>query len=314
MSAVAEKHAPLISGLNKLYDTLTAMRYISTHDVVQPPHTAEAFSNDMFQTLGYESETIELMRLMPALRSEVAWGWQKHGTEILPRSKAVNYFIDRDTDWIEYLRWGDHSMSENHKLLPPWMLRLTIGQMYSGQYGTDLVYDTREQMIIEWNRTGTKLWDESPSRSADVILAEIVENFTNLEWVPYFDDTTPRSREIIENPICFQNVLPGGIRLPLDPALAIDQLRRELGEQSVPALREGINRWRSLQKLYEDCGWGTESYDGEEFGRRRRDWFEKLKELEKQGRLARRMAQAQREELKVAREAFWAESAGANAV
>jgi hypothetical protein len=143
MSVIANKHAPLISGLNKLYDTLITMRYISPHDVVQPPHTTEAISDDTFQSIGYDSEIIELMRLIPALRGEIAWGWGKQGTEILPRSKAVNYFMNRDDDRIEYLRWGDCLMSENHKLLPPWMLRLTIGQMQSGQYGTDLIYDTR---------------------------------------------------------------------------------------------------------------------------------------------------------------------------
>ena len=73
----------------------------------------------------------------------MAWGWQKKGTEILPRSQAVSYAIERDSEWIEYLRWGDHVMSLNHQLLQPWMLRLSIGQMYLGQYGTDLIYDTR---------------------------------------------------------------------------------------------------------------------------------------------------------------------------
>lgn len=146
MDAIAKKkNAPLISGLNKIYDTMTAMRYISPQDVAWPPHNAQAISNDTFQALGYEPESIELMRLMPALRTEAAWGWQKEGTEILPRSKVVNYFITRDSDWIDYLRWGDHFMSENHTLLPPWMLRLTIGGMYSGQYGMNLIYNTRER-------------------------------------------------------------------------------------------------------------------------------------------------------------------------
>jgi hypothetical protein len=74
------------------------MPYISAHDVVQPPHAAEAISCDIFQQLGYEPETIELMRLMPALRTELAWGWNQEGTEILPRSKVDNYFIDGDND------------------------------------------------------------------------------------------------------------------------------------------------------------------------------------------------------------------------
>jgi hypothetical protein len=142
MDAVAAKHASLISGLNKLYSILISMRYITTSDIVQPPHAAEAISDDV-QKLGYEPETIDLMRLMPALRTEVVWGWNQDGTELMPRSKAVNYFVDHDTDWIEWLRYGDSRFSDDTKLLPPWMLRLTIGDMYSGQNGVDLIYDTR---------------------------------------------------------------------------------------------------------------------------------------------------------------------------
>jgi hypothetical protein len=146
MNTIAEKHASLISGLNELYAILIAMRYISAHDVVQPPHTADAIPDEIFQPLGYEPETIELMRLMPVLRTEVAWGWNQEGTEILPRSKVVNYFVGHDTDWIEYLRWGDNCFSYDTKLLPPWMLRLTLGDMYPGQNGLDLIYNTRTRM------------------------------------------------------------------------------------------------------------------------------------------------------------------------
>jgi hypothetical protein len=143
MKSVADENADLIAGLSRLYDILIAMRYIFPKDVLSPPHTTETVSDGIFRALGFEAETIELIRLMPFLRSEVAWGWRKDGTELLPRSKIVSYALDRDSDWIGYLRWGDHSMSSDHKLLPPWMLRLTIGQMYTGQYGTDLIYDTR---------------------------------------------------------------------------------------------------------------------------------------------------------------------------
>jgi hypothetical protein len=142
MDDIAQRHMIFLSGLDKLYDTLIAMRYIFPEDMVQPPHTTEAILNDTFQTLGYDTETVQLIRLMPFLRGDVAWGWQKNGTEILPRSKAVSHAIERESEWIDYLRWGDHSMSPDHQLLPPSMLRLSIGQMYPGQYGMDLIYNT----------------------------------------------------------------------------------------------------------------------------------------------------------------------------
>jgi hypothetical protein len=162
-----------------------------------------------------------------------------------------------------------------------------------------------------------------------MVLAEIVENFVNLEWVPQpsLDDRRPRQNQIIENPIRHLNVIRSTSLLPLAPTRAIQQLMREGEEQHVSVVSvvsvwtEYINRWRSLQNLYKDCGWGTEGYDGEELERRRGELFERLEVLEKQGHDARRNAQAQRgdvgtarESIKTARQSFWAENAGANAM
>lgn len=153
MSTTADKHAPEISGLNKLYDTLTAMRHVCPNDI-KPPHSPEAISDEPLQSLAFEPEAVELIRLLSFLLEDVAWGQQKNGTEILPRSKAVSYLTDRSTNWVDSLRWGDLTMSSGHKLLPPWMLRLTIGQMYPGQYGTDLIYDCRMRMCMFFKRRG----------------------------------------------------------------------------------------------------------------------------------------------------------------
>jgi hypothetical protein len=150
MEAIADKHKALISGLTRLYETLVLLRYISPNDVVQPPHSSSLISTATYSTAGYDSEVIELMRLVPALRNEIVWGYQQEGTEILPRSKVVNYFLDSDDlalEWLPYLRWGDFYFSENTKLLEPWMLRLTLGSMYSGQYGTDLIYNTKNRKL-----------------------------------------------------------------------------------------------------------------------------------------------------------------------
>jgi hypothetical protein len=109
-------------------------------------------------------------------------------------------------------------------------------------------------------------------------------------------------------------MVPGAIQLPADALTAVAKVRHELGEQESSVLRGCINRWRSIQRLYHHCGWFTENYDAQEFQLRRAEWFRRLKELDRQGRLARRMSEIQREELRKARDAFWIESAGANAV
>jgi len=84
------------------------------------------------------------------MRSEIVEGWQWFGVELTPRSKAVTYFADSgDTDFVEDLRWGERYHDEDTKLLPPHMLRITSGDMYSGHYGTDLIYDTQDRMLID---------------------------------------------------------------------------------------------------------------------------------------------------------------------
>jgi hypothetical protein len=50
---------------------------------------------------------------------------------------------------MEDLRWGERLHRDaDTKLLPPCMLRWTSGSLYSGQYGTDLIYDTNDRMSI----------------------------------------------------------------------------------------------------------------------------------------------------------------------
>jgi len=87
------------------------------------------------------------------MRSEIVEGWQWFGVELTPRSKAVTYFADSgDTDFVEDLRWGERYHDEDTKLLPPHMLRIASGDTYSGQYGTDLIYDTQDRMSITWKQ------------------------------------------------------------------------------------------------------------------------------------------------------------------
>ncbi|CAI6336705.1 unnamed protein product [Periconia digitata] len=343
MDAITQKHASLISGLHEIYALLAAMRYILPSDIVQPPHDANMIQNSTFLDLGYDIDTINVMRAIPALRTEVVWGWQKEGIELLPRSKLVNYFITPEDEWGQFLRWGDWSMmargreegeavDSGHRLLPPWMLKLTIGGMYNGQYGVDLVYNVKNGEIIEWSRIGGKLWDESPNKPAEVVLSGIVSSFKNLAWVPHISSLdqvgdTPRMREILENPVLVGNMLPGFIRLSEDPAQAIQELDGPYQTQ----MRMRVNRWKAIQKLYRDCRWGTDGFDGEEFGRIRAEWLREEREgkqLARQSRVARLMAnqwgfdisernRKQNGQIAPDREwemTFWTEKAGVDAV
>jgi hypothetical protein len=56
-------------------------------------------------------------------------------------------------------------------------------------------------------------------------------------------------------------------------------------------LRHRINRWRSWQKMYRDCGWGGERFDGDAFERKRSEFIHLLDGLETLEQHARRPKQ-----------------------
>jgi hypothetical protein len=97
---------------------------------------------------------------------------------------------------------------------------------------------------VEWSNIGRKEWDESPVRSAETVLDEIIVRFQNLEWIPYWNPDSsdePPLRKILEDPIIFQNIWPGGIRLPSNTIDAIDTLRARIGPEGANRLREQTN-------------------------------------------------------------------------
>lgn len=96
--------------------------------------------------------------------------------------------------------------------------------------------------------------------------------------MPYYDpsdsdgDKPLFRRRLVENPIVFQNVFPGGIRIPDDIAAAIEYMEREHGGAN--RFRRDINRWRALQMHYVDSGWGTDAWDPDAFWEKRVRWLE----------------------------------------
>ena len=177
---------------------------------------------------------------------------------------------------------------EETKLLPPHMLRLTHGSGYSGQYGTDLIYNTQDQSIIEWCSVGSGLdeWESAPSRPAEKVLDEIIEKFESLEWIPFFDvddSEEPPSRTIIEDPVLFlrkHGEVLGFIRPLFDSSAAIQDMNASHHEDVGDDLRRRINHWRAFQKMYRDCGWGGGRFDGEAFERKRLGFTRPFNELE----------------------------------
>jgi hypothetical protein len=107
----------------------------------------------------------------------------------------------------------------------------------------------------------------------------------SLEWTPYYDPREedgydPPARKIMEDPTVMQNLFPGGIRLPSEATAAIQSMRKQDSSDGADELRRSINRLRAWQKIYRDCGWGSDNFDGEAFERKRVHYVEALEELE----------------------------------
>lgn len=94
--------------------------------------------------------------------------------------------------------------------------------------------------------------------------------------MPYYDPDDREEellfqRKLVENPIVFQNIWPGGIRVPEEIAAAIEYLQSE--HEGADGLRRQINRWRALQMHYVDSRWGTDAWDADAFWDRRVAWI-----------------------------------------
>ncbi|KAF7115375.1 hypothetical protein CNMCM5793_002191 [Aspergillus hiratsukae] len=320
MDAIRDKHKGLIDGLTQIFDLWVKAQYISATDILTPPH--HNIDIPRLQRLGYDSEVLDLVPTLPALRNEAVWGYQEEGVELIPRAKLVNYFAQPNRslgdELLEDLRWVDWTNKERYGILPPGLLRLTL----PGFYGVHLLYDTQDQSIIEWCELDTEPWADRPRRHSEVFFSEILHRFQTLEYVPFYnpnDWAAVPKRRIEDHAFIFQNMFPGGIRLPMDEKTAIQHLSDQ--PETKDHIRQRLNYWRALQKLYRDAGWG-EVFDGESFRVKWREWLKRatdmrFKESEWNSQPIQGLSSQQqrnREEFRRQWEAFWIESAGENAV
>jgi hypothetical protein len=145
MEAVREKHKCLINGLTRLFTLFIKAHYIAPTDVLFTPNDTDI---GLFQRLGFESQVIDLVQLLPAIRNEAVWSYNDEGIEMIPRAKLVNYLKQRETananDMLETLRWVDHTDKDAQGLFPPSILRLT----FPAFYGVNVLYDAHDRTLL----------------------------------------------------------------------------------------------------------------------------------------------------------------------
>jgi len=71
MDQIRIKHAALISGLTSLYDVLISLHYVSSTNVILPPHPPQLLATSIFQKIGLDTEVIDLISQTPVLRSSI---------------------------------------------------------------------------------------------------------------------------------------------------------------------------------------------------------------------------------------------------
>jgi hypothetical protein len=117
----------------------------------------------------------------------------------------------------------------------------------------------------------------------------MIAKFQGLEWIPSYNPREedqgqdPPSRTIIEDPVVFLHTFGsvlGFVRAPFASSAAIQEMNATYHPDVGDDLRRRINRWRSWQKMYRDCGWGGVRFDGDAFERKRSEFVRVLDELE----------------------------------
>jgi hypothetical protein len=73
MDSIRDKHKGLIDGLTQIFDLWVKAQYVSTTDIVTPPH--HNIDIPRLQRLGYDPEVVDLIQELPALRNEAVWGY-----------------------------------------------------------------------------------------------------------------------------------------------------------------------------------------------------------------------------------------------
>ncbi len=171
-SDIPRYHHALMSSLNRLYNALISMRYISSSDLHYPPHPD--LDTTRLASLGYELGGIDLLKYLPFLKNTEH---QSAGPQLDVETCGLNYLN------VDQLDESRSPLGRQTPDIEPWCFSLTD----AGRYETCYIYDTRSRTI----RLLGSLEDEAshvtqlPARAAGEALDELTNRFMTFELVPW---------------------------------------------------------------------------------------------------------------------------------
>lgn len=247
-------HRQLIESLTTYYNTLAALRYIKTSDIIHPPHNGHTnVDKEAAHEQGFGDDMISIMQSLPYLSVDC------EDTPFLPGSTKPRSYLDDDfLDWArDPVFSGLHTIKATHLVLTN-----------PGKAGVVLIYDTENNKLISWSPSKSNAKHAADGHAyahllayaPEELLGEWTRNWISLTWLPYRDGTGWGF--LIEQPSV--------------PELEQASKKAGLREQYQIKLVQ-----RGLKEVYIASGWDVDaenledarrSFDGEAFERKSQEW------------------------------------------
>jgi hypothetical protein len=275
--AAAYNPDEVVALLTQFFELTVAMGHWPEGCIQHAPHTESPVNVQLAQELGYEQQTIELMKKLPYLKA----GTEHHDTYIVPQSRFADYRKEGDLRQGRrpIVPFGDEH--HGHPFLDPWILPLVIPGWYGyvilldsrlGAVRSYAPYDGPDEYTPEWKRHGeyeeedrskwTHDYRRAPLISVRQWLIDMIEAYRNLERLPVLraEDNDPRMEkgeqgEKMNTDLETENEMERdgygrikAVRLqyyaPIYRADIEPQMQREKRKK----------QW-ALMALYRECGW-----------------------------------------------------------
>jgi hypothetical protein len=185
-------HASLITHLTLHYQTLAALHYISSSDILSPP---TAIDPDAANEAGLSSEAVSVLQKLPQLASNL------NSLPLLPNGSQPVSYIDAGLDWSRKPTYQEEPEIPGNAFV------LT----YPNIYGTSLIYDTISQKLLPWDAWGKHVefeiaemenpFEMDDAKPAEQIFGPWIAKMLKLEWVAFGEElvTEPEEDEVVSD-------------------------------------------------------------------------------------------------------------------